>query len=112
MTSKKDKLEYYIRLWLSKKITHAYSTKIKDEVDGDDKERDPFELYKETVTMGDEESETNRDFRYAVFMRWLDEKYPDNAPIVIKIIHTTNQGTFPSIVKLIKMLITCITAMV
>lgn len=112
MASTKDKLEYYARLWLSKKITNAESQKIQEMIDGDEPRRNPFELYRESVTIKEGESETVRDYRYAVFLRWLDEKYPDNAPIVIQFIHKENEGTFPSIVKLFKMLITCITAMV
>lgn len=110
-----QKSSYYVRLWLSKKITRNYETfKVQDEVDGKKGKKGPFELYREIVAKDeiDEDDEAHRHFRYAIFLKWLHETHPDDAPYILKVIHEANQGTFPTIVKLIKMLITCITAMV
>ena len=106
MASYPDRVNYYARLWLSKKITRDL-----DVVDGGDKPKDPFDFYKESVANGDRD-EVERHVNYVLFLRWLHEKHPETAPTIIKIIHEKYEGTWPSIVKLFKMLITCIATMV
>ena len=105
MASYSDKVNYYARLWLSKKITREV-----DIVDGGDP-KDPFDFYRESVVDG-ERDEVEHHLNYVLFLRWLHEKHPAEAPVVIKIIHEKHEGTWPSIVKLFKMLLACITAMV
>ena len=105
MASYSDRVNYYARLWLSKKLTRVH-----DVVDGGEETKDPFEFYKESVVDG-ERDEGERVMNYVLFLRWLHEKHPAEAPMVIKTIHETHQGTWPSIVKLFKMLFTCITAL-
>ena len=106
MASYPDKASYYVRLWMSKKITHD-----RDVVDGAREPRDPFDFYKESVVDG-ERDEVERNVNYVLFLRWLHEKHPVEAPTIMKIIHEKHEGTWPSIAKLLKMLITCMASMV
>lgn len=106
MASYPDRVNYYARLWLSKKITREL-----DVVDGSVELKDPFDFYKESVVDG-ERDQVERHVNYVLFLRWLHEKHPVEAPTIMKIIHEKHEGTWPSIVKLLKMLIACIAAMV
>lgn len=69
-----ERLNYLLRMWLSRKITQDV-----DVVDGGN-EKDPLDFYKESVSDW-EGDESERQMNYVIFLRWLNEKHHDAAPL-------------------------------